>query len=414
MTAPSRIFVPLDVDKIRQDFPILEEQPYGKPLVYLDNAASAQKPKAVINSILDVVEHNYANVHRGLHYLSNQATDKFEAAREQVSTFLNAGHSQNIIFTAGATDAINMVASSYLEPRIKPGDEIILSVLEHHANIVPWHFLRERYGAVLKWVPLDESGFFDVDAYRAAFTDRTVFVALSHMSNVLGYEMPVQEIMHSAQAHGVPVLLDGCQGAVHLTPDVQKLGCDFYVMSGHKLYGPTGIGVLFGKPERLAEMRPYRGGGEMIEEVYEDRVSYAGLPHRLEAGTPAIIEAIALGAALSYMSQYDPAAVLAHENALGARAREALAQIPKVKLTDTSKRSGPIVSFTVEGAHAHDVSALLDRYGVAVRAGHHCAQPLMRRLGVSATARASFAIYNTMEEVDVLAQSLEKAIRFFD
>lgn len=414
MTAPSRIFVPLDVDKIRQDFPILEEQPYGKPLVYLDNAASAQKPKAVINSILDVVEHNYANVHRGLHYLSNQATDKFEAAREQVSTFLNAGHSQNIIFTAGATDAINMVASSYLEPRIKPGDEIILSVLEHHANIVPWHFLRERYGAVLKWVPLDESGFFDVDAYRAAFTDRTVFVALSHMSNVLGYEMPVQEIMHSAQAHGVPVLLDGCQGAVHLTPDVQKLGCDFYVMSGHKLYGPTGIGVLFGKPERLAEMRPYRGGGEMIEEVHEDRVSYAGLPHRLEAGTPAIIEAIALGAALSYMSQYDPAAVLAHENALGARAREALAQIPKVKLTDTSKRSGPIVSFTVEGAHAHDVSALLDRYGVAVRAGHHCAQPLMRRLGVSATARASFAIYNTMDEVDVLAQSLEKAIRFFD
>jgi cysteine desulfurase/selenocysteine lyase len=414
MTAMGRVFTPLEIDQLRQDFPILQETPYGKPLVYLDNAASAQKPRHVIDCLVDVAEHGYANVHRGLHYLSNKATDRFEAARDQVAAFLNAESNQTIVFTAGATDAINMVASSYLAPRIKPGDEIILSVLEHHANIVPWHFLRERYGAVLKWVPLDETGYFDLAAYQAAFTDRTVFVALSHMSNVLGYKMPVSEIVSCAEAHNVPVLLDGCQGAVHLAPDVQDLGCDFYVMSGHKLYGPTGVGVLYGKPQRLADMRPYRGGGEMIEEVHEDRVSYAGLPHRLEAGTPAIMETIALGAALEYLSRFDPAAILAHENALGARAREALAQIPKVTLMGPEAQASPIVSFTVEGAHAHDISALLDRYGVAVRAGHHCAQPLMRRLGVNATARASFAMYNTEAEVDVFAQSLAKAIQFFD
>lgn len=403
----------LDVEAIRRDFPILAETPYGKPLVYLDNAASAQKPRQLIEKMNQVMEHGYANVHRGLHYLSNSATAQFEDARKSVQGFVNAEHEEEIIFCAGATDAINLVASSYLQPRIQAGDEIIISVLEHHANIVPWHFLRETYGAVIKWVPLCEQGGIDLEAFKAMLSPRTRFVALTQMSNVLGFSVPLEPFIAAAHAQNIPVLIDGCQGAVHLPTDVQALDCDFYVMSGHKLYGPTGIGVLYGKRDLLQDMRPYRGGGEMIEEVHEDHVTYAGLPHRFEAGTPPIIEAIGLGAALTYMQQFDQAEVIRHENKLGALARRALGEISSVRVFGPADYASPIVSFIVDGAHAHDIATVLDRSGIAVRAGHHCAQPLMRRLGVAATARASFAIYNTEDEVNYFAQALERAVRLF-
>ncbi len=402
----------LDISAIRQDFPILNQEIYGKPLVYLDNAASAQKPLAVINMMRTVMEHDYANVHRGLHYLSNRSTDLFEQARETVRSFLGAPSVETIIFTGGATDAINLVADSFLAPDIQPGDEIILSVMEHHSNIVPWHFLRERYGAVLKWVGLDETGQFDREAFTQALSPRTKLVAITQMSNVLGVAPPLDVIIGQAHAQNIPVLVDGCQGAVHLDTHVGALDVDFYVMSGHKTYGPTGIGVLYAKADHLAKMRPYRGGGEMIQEVYEDRITYAAPPHKFEAGTPAIIEAIGLGAALSFMRAHDQEAVRRHEHALAARARDALAQMPHVTLFGGEYKSS-IVSFAVDGAHPHDIATIIDRSGVAIRAGHHCAQPLMRRLGVPATARASFAMYNTDEEVDYFVSALDRAISMF-
>ena len=405
----SRIF---NVEDIRKDFPILSRDVYGKPLVYLDNAASAQKPKQVISAITNVMETEYANVHRGLHYLSNAATDAFEASRREVQCFLNAERLEEIVFTAGATDGINLVAQSYLEPIIQPGDEIILSVLEHHSNIVPWHFLRERYGAVLKWVPADEFGNLDMEVFHSFFSDRTKLVAISQMSNALGTIIPIAEIISAAHANDIPVLVDGCQGSVHLSCDMQEMDCDFYVMSGHKLYGPTGIGVLYAKHKFLETMRPYRGGGEMIREVHQDHVTYADAPHKFEAGTPPIIEVIALGAAVSYMMQFDRSDMAGHELAMGRYGRELLTQIPKVKVLGPQDESA-ILSFTVDGAHPHDVATFLDRSGIAIRAGHHCAQPLMRHLGVPATARASFAIYNTREEVDIFARALEKTIGFF-
>lgn len=402
-----------DLARIRADFPILSREVYGKPLVYLDNAASAQKPKAVIDAMTAVMENEYANVHRGMHYLSNAATEKFEIAREQLRGFINARETNEVIFTSGATDAINLVAASFGEMNFKAGDEIILSVLEHHSNIVPWHFLRERHGIVLKFVPVDEAGDLLIDKYQALFTSRTRMVALTHMSNALGTITPMQEIIKIAHGHGVPVLVDACQSAVHLTIDVQALDCDFLVFSGHKIYGPTGIGVLYGKREHLKTMRPYRGGGEMIKEVSLETVTYATPPHRFEAGTPAIIEAIGMGAAVSYMEAIGRDAIHAHEAALLAYATDALSAIEGLRIIGTSKNKGSIISFVMAGTHPHDIATIIDRAGVAVRAGHHCAQPVMERFGVGATTRASFAMYNSFEEVDALAKALIDAKKFF-
>ena len=402
-----------DVAKIRADFPALNQQAYGQPLVYLDSAASAQKPRQVIEAMAEFSAHDYANVHRGLHYLSNKATAAFEAARETVRGFINAPQVEQIIFTSGGTDAINLVAHAYLEPRLKAGDEIILSEMEHHSNIVPWHFMRERHGAVLKWVPINEDGSLDMAAFAAAFGARTKMVALTHMSNALGTINDAHRIIEVAHSHNVPVLLDGCQAAVHLAPDMQALDVDFYVFSGHKTYGPTGIGVLYGKADLLADMRPYRGGGEMISEVSKEAVSYGQPPHRFEAGTPPIIEAIGLGAALDYMTKIGAHQIAAHEAALHDAAMEKIGAINRVRVFGTNPQKGAIVSFAVDGIHAHDLAMVMDRSGVAVRAGHHCAQPLMQKFGVTSTARASFALYNDMNDVQALEKALTKAIDFF-
>lgn len=414
MNAPASNKKPaLDVERIRADFPILSREVYGKPLVYLDSAASAQKPKAVIDAVNEVYSHEYANVHRGMHYLSNAATEKFEEARSTARKFFNAAQEEEIVFAAGATDAINLVASSWLEPRIGEGDEIILSQLEHHSNIVPWHFLRERFGAVLKWIPLTDEGDVDFDAYKAAFGPRTKFVAMSQMSNALGTITPLKEMIEIAHSHDVPVLVDGCQGAVHLPTDVQALDCDFYVCSGHKLYGPTGIGLLYAKREHLDAMRPYRGGGEMIREVTMDKITYADPPHRFEAGTPPIAQAIGLGAALDYIMDVDRKAIVAHEMALLGYATRRLSDVEGLRIVGTSKQKGSIISFVMDNAHAHDIATVIDRAGVAVRAGHHCAQPVMERFGVGATSRASFAMYNTMNDVDALVDALIDSKKFF-
>ena len=402
-----------DVNAIRAQFPGLTQEVYGKPLVYLDNAASAQKPAAVLDRMHDFATNEYANVHRGLHYLSNNATNAFEAARETTRQFINAESVDQIIFTGGATDAINLVAYGFLEPQIEEGDEIILSEMEHHSNIVPWHFMRERHGAVLKWVPVTDEGALDMAAYEAAFSDKTKFVALTQMSNALGTITPAKQLVDIAHKNGVPILLDGCQGAVHLKTDMQDLDADFYVLSGHKVYGPTGIGVLYGKTDRLAAMRPFRGGGEMIREVAKDAITYGDAPHRFEAGTPPIIEVIGLGRALEWMMDIGFDAMRAHEDALRDHAMEAVGAINRVKIYGTTAEKGAIVSFGVDGIHPHDLATVIDRSGIAVRAGHHCAQPLMKRYNVPATARASFAVYNTHDEVDALVAALNKAIDFF-
>jgi cysteine desulfurase/selenocysteine lyase len=398
----------IDLPAIRAEFPILCRRVNGHPLVYLDNAASAQKPDAVIDAMANQARTAYANVHRGLHTLANEATEAFEAARETVRAFLNAPSTDNIVFTKGSTEGINLVASA-LAARIRPGDEIVLSIMEHHSNIVPWHFLRERQGAVLRWVGLTEDGSLDMDAMRAAIGPKTKMVALTHMSNVLGTVTDIAAISKLAHAVGAELLADGSQAAVHLAVDVQALGCDWYVMTGHKLYGPTGIGALYGSSEALDRARPYQGGGEMIEIVEMGRVTYNTAPHKFEAGTPPILEAVGLGAALRWMGQFDAAEVAAHEHALYARAREALRGINGLKVHGESPGKGAVLSFSLEGAHPHDLAQILDRYGVAIRAGHHCAQPLMQHLGVSATARASFALYNTASEVDAFAEALAKA-----
>jgi cysteine desulfurase/selenocysteine lyase len=393
----------------RKDFEILSRRVYGKPLVYLDSAASAQKPRPVLEAMYDFASGEYANVHRGVHYLSAVATERYEAAREAVRQFLNAAHADEVVFTKGGTEAINLVSYSYLAPRIQPGDEIVLSVMEHHSNIVPWHFLRERQGAVLRWVDVNDDGSLDADAVDAAIGPKTKLVAITHMSNVLGTISPLKEIVALAHAKGVPVLADGCQGAVHLPVDVPDLDVDFYTFTGHKLYGPTGIGALYGKRALLKSMRPFNGGGEMIREVGRDAISYADPPARFEAGTPPIIEAAGLVAAIDYLSGLDRAAVAAHENDLLAYATEQVKALNWVRVIGEAKDKGSILSFETEGMHAHDVATILDREGVAVRAGHHCAQPLMERFGVASTTRASFALYNTREEVDVFVAALKKA-----
>ncbi|MBY8915402.1 cysteine desulfurase [Nitratireductor sp. L1-7-SE] len=402
-----------DVEAVRRDFPILTREVYGKPLVYLDNGASAQKPQAVIDAITHAYSNEYANVHRGLHFLSNAATDAYEKARETVRRFLNAESTDQIIFTKSATEAINTVAYGHAMPNIGEGDEIALSIMEHHSNIVPWHFLRERHGAKLAWIPVDEEGVLTVEAFEKTLTDRTKLVAITHMSNVLGTVTPLKEIIRIAHERGIPVLVDGSQGAVHLPVDVQALDCDFYVCTGHKLYGPSGIGVLYGKKERLAAMRPFQGGGEMIEDVTLDNVTYNDPPHRFEAGTPPIVQAIGLGAALEYIEGIGREAIAAYEADLVRYAHEQLGRINSLRIFGNAPDKGAIVSFELQGIHAHDVSMVIDRSGVAVRAGTHCAQPLLKHFGVTSTCRASFGMYNTREEVDALAEALEKARRFF-
>jgi cysteine desulfurase / selenocysteine lyase len=405
--------VTLDITKIRADFPILSREVYGKPLVYFDNAASAQKPRAVLDAMTNSMTQEYANVHRGLHFLSNTATQAFEDARESVRKFLNAPSKDQIIFTRNATDAINLVAQSYGGMVLGEGDEIVLSILEHHSNIVPWHFHRERKGAVIKWAPIDDEGNFLIEEYAKLLTARTKIVAITMMSNALGTITPVQDIIKLAHDKGIPVLLDASQMAVHGSVDVQALDADFVVFTGHKTYGPTGIGVLYGKSELLGKMPPYQGGGEMILEVTEAGVTYNDPPHRFEAGTPAIVEAIGLGAALEYMSKIGAPSIVEHEHALLEHATERLSKINSLRIFGTAKHKGPIISFTMQGAHAHDVATVIDRQGVAVRAGTHCTQPLLQRFGVTATCRASFAMYNTHEEVDKLADALISAQRIF-
>lgn len=402
-----------DVEAIRRDFPILSREVYGKPLVYLDNGASAQKPQVVIDTIANAYSNEYANVHRGLHFLSNAATDAYEKARESVRRFLNAPNVDQIVFTSNATSAINTVAYGYGMPNIGEGDEIVLSIMEHHSNIVPWHFIRERQGAKLVWVPVDDLGAFHIEEFEKRLTDRTRLIAVTHMSNALGTVTPIKEICRIARARGIPVLVDGSQSAVHMPVDVQDLDCDFFVMTGHKLYGPSGIGVLYGKRELLERMRPFHGGGEMIVEVTEDVVTYNEPPHRFEAGTPPIVQAIGLGAALDYMDSIGRERIAAHEAMLRDYAHERLRAINSLRIFGDAPGKGAIVSFELQGIHAHDVSMVIDRQGVAVRAGTHCAQPLLKRFGVTSTCRASFAMYNTKAEIDVLAEALEKARKFF-
>ncbi len=398
----------LDIPAIRAEFPILSREINGHPLVYLDNAASAQKPDAVIDAMANQMRTAYANVHRGLHTLANETTEAFEAARENVRAFLNAPSTDNVIFTKGSTEGINLVASA-LAARIQPGEEIVLSIMEHHSNIVPWHFLRERHGAVLRWVGLTEDGSLDMDAMADAIGPKTKMVAITHMSNVLGTVVDVAAITKLAHAAGAEILIDGSQAAVHLPVDVQAIGCDWYVITGHKIYGPTGIGALYGTAAALDRARPYQGGGEMIEIVETGRVTYNTAPHKFEAGTPPILEAIGFGAALRWLGQFDKAEIAAHEHALYERAANILRQVNGIRIHGEAPGKGAVLAFSLEGAHPHDLAQILDRYGVAIRAGHHCAQPLMQHLGVSATARASFALYNSEAEVDALGEALAKA-----
>lgn len=402
-----------DVEAIRKDFPILSKTVYGKPLVYLDNGASAQKPQVVIDAVAHAYSNEYANVHRGLHFLSNAATDAYEAAREKVRRFLNASSVDEIVFTKSSTEAINTVAYGYGMPKIGEGDEIVLSIMEHHSNIVPWHFIRERQGAKLVWAPVDETGAFQIEEFEKCLTERTKLIAITHMSNALGTIVPVKEVCRIARERGIPVLVDGSQGAVHMPVDVRDIDCDWYVMTGHKLYGPSGIGVLYGKMDRLKEMRPFQGGGEMIVDVSEDIVTYNDPPHRFEAGTPPIVQAIGLGYALDYMEKIGRAAISAHEADLRDYAHERLSAINSLRIFGTAPGKGSIFSFELEGIHAHDVSMVIDRAGVAVRAGTHCAQPLLKRFGVTSTCRASFGLYNTRAEVDALADALDHARKFF-
>ena len=404
---------PYDVEAIRRDFPILSRKVHGKPLVYLDNGASAQKPQVVLDAIRHAYESEYANVHRGLHFLSNAATDAYEKARESVRRFLNAPSTDNIVFTSNSTAAINIVAYGFGMPNIGEGDEIVLSILEHHSNIVPWHFIRERQGAKLVWVPVDDLGALHIEDFEKSLTERTKLVAITHMSNALGTIVPVKEICRIAHERGIPVLVDGSQSAVHMPIDVQDLDCDFFAFTGHKVYGPSGIGVLYGKKERLEAMRPFMGGGEMIEEVSEDFVTYNDPPHRFEAGTPPIVQAIGLGVALDYMEAIGRERIAAHEDDLKTYAHERLRAINSLRIFGDAPQKGAIVSFELQGIHAHDVSMVIDRQGVAVRAGTHCAQPLLKRFGVTSTCRASFGLYNTRAEVDALAEALEKARKFF-
>lgn len=403
-----------DIDRIRADFPILARKVNGKPLVYLDNGASAQKPRAVIDAVTRAYEQEYANVHRGLHTLSNIATEKYEAVRGTIARFLGAPSEESIVMNSGTTEGINLVAYGWAMPRMETGDEIVLSVMEHHANIVPWHFLRERQGVVLKWVDVDANGDLDPARVLDAIGPKTKLVTITHLSNVLGTVVDIKAVTEGAHAKGVPVLVDGSQAAVHMPVDVADLGCDFYAITGHKLYGPSASGAIYIRPERMAEMRPFMGGGDMIREVHRDHITWNDPPMKFEAGTPGIVQMIGLGAALDYMSALGMEAIAAHETRLRDYARTRLDGLNWLNVQGQSAGKAAIFSFTLEGAaHAHDISTVLDKKGVAVRAGHHCAQPLMDHLGVPATCRASFGLYNTEAEVDVLVDALELCHELF-
>lgn len=403
-----------DVTTIRRDFPILSREVNGKPLVYLDNGASAQKPQVVIDAITRAYSHEYANVHRGLHYLSNIATDKYEAVRGTVARFLNAGDEDEIVFNSGTTEGINMVAYGWAMPRMQAGDEIILSVMEHHANIVPWHFLRERQGVKITWVDVDSTGALDPQAVIDAITPKTKLIAITHLSNVLGTVVDVKTITRAAHEKGVAVLVDGSQAAVHMPVDVQDIGCDFYCVTGHKLYGPSGSGAIYVKAARMAEMRPFMGGGDMIREVTKDSVVYNDAPMKFEAGTPGIVQMIGLGVALEYMMDVGMDNIAAHERILRDYAVDKLGGLNWMQIQGTTADKAAIFSFTLDGAaHAHDISTILDKKGVAVRAGQHCTGPLMEHLDLTATCRASFGMYNTTQEIDVLVDALELAHDLF-
>ncbi len=403
-----------DIAKIRADFPILSREVNGKPLVYLDNGASAQKPQVVIDAVTRGYSEEYANVHRGLHYLSNLSTERYEGVRGIIARFLNAGSENEIIINSGTTEGINMVAYGWAMPRFEPGDEIVLSIMEHHANIVPWHFLRERQGAVIKWVDVDANGDLDPQKVIDAIGPRTKLVGVTHMSNVLGTVVDVKAITAGAHAKGVPVLVDGSQSAVHMPVDVQDIGCDFFAITGHKLYGPSGSGAIYVRKERMAEMRPFMGGGDMIRDVTRDEVTWNDPPMKFEAGTPGIVQTIGLGAALEYMMDAGMDQIAAHERGLRDYARDRLDGLNWLNVQGVSATKGAIFSFTLEGAaHAHDISTVLDKKGVAVRAGTHCAMPLMEHMGVGATCRASFGMYNTTDEVDVLIDALELCHELF-
>jgi len=403
-----------DVNTIRSDFPILSREVNGKPLVYLDNGASAQKPQVVIDAISRSYSHEYSNVHRGLHYLSNLATDQYESVRGTVARFLNAGNEDHIVFTSGTTEGINLVAYGWAMPNLQAGDEIILSVMEHHANIVPWHFLRERQGVVIKWVDVDAAGALDPQAVIDAITPRTKLIAVTQVSNVLGTVVDVKAITAGAHAKGVPVLVDGSQAAVHIPVDVQDIGCDFYAITGHKLYGPSGSGAIYINPDRMAEMRPFLGGGDMIREVTKDGITYNDAPMKFEAGTPGIVQTIGMGVALDYMMKIGMQNIAAHEASLRDYAVSRLSGLNWVQVQGTTPDKAAIFSFTLDGAaHAHDISTILDKKGVAVRAGQHCCGPLMQHLGQTATCRASFGMYNTNAEIDTLIEALELAHDLF-
>ena len=402
-----------DVESVRADFPILSRHVHGKPLVYLDNAASAQKPRQVIDAVSRFYEHDYSNVHRGLHHLSNTATDAYEAARGKVASFLNAASNDEIVFTKGSTEAINLVANGFVRPRVSAGDEIVITEMEHHANIIPWHMLREELGVVIRWVPVGDDGSFDIADFEAALSERTKFVSVTHMSNVTGTVVPVAEVCRISRDRGIPTLIDGSQGAVHCAVDVQAIGCDFYCFTGHKLYGPSGVGALYGSYERLMETRPYQGGGEMILEVTKESATYAEPPARFEAGTPPIAQAVGLGAAIDYVEALGQDAIHAHEHEVGQHAAERLRGMNSIRVIGDAVGKGAIFAIEVEGVHAHDVSMLIDRSGVALRAGTHCAQPLLARFGATSTCRASFGMYNTEQEADALVDALVKARDFF-
>ncbi len=402
-----------DVARIRADFPILGREVYGKPLVYLDNAATTQKPRVVIDAIRRFYEETNANIHRGLHFLSERATEQYESVRSKVRDFLGAGDDREIVFTRGTTEAINLVAASWGRWQLRPGDEIVLSAMEHHSNIVPWQLVCEATGAKIRVIPMDDSGELQLEEYEKLLGPRTKLVAITHVSNALGTVNPVEKIVAAAKAVGARVLVDGAQAVPHLPVNVQALGCDFYAFSGHKLFGPTGVGVLWGRAELLDAMPPYQGGGEMIRTVTFERSTWNHIPHKFEAGTPPIAEVIGLGAAIEYVEQVGREAISQHEHSLLARAIQELSAIPGVRIVGTAKHKAAVVSFVLDGIHPHDVGTILDREGIAIRAGHHCAQPLMQRLGLTATARASFAMYNTVEEADALVAGVAKVIEVF-
>jgi cysteine desulfurase / selenocysteine lyase len=413
VAAPLATNAALDVTRVREDFPILTREVYNKPLVYLDSAASAQKPRVVIDAESRVYEEEYANVHRGVHYLSQVATDKFEATRKRIQTFLNAGDENEIVFVRGGTEGINLVAQSWGRANLKEGDEILISELEHHANIVPWHLLAAERGLVVKGIPIHDDGQIDIEAYKGLLNERTKMVALTQMSNALGIITPAAEMIALAHDAGAKVMLDGCQAVSHSTVDVQALDCDFYVFSGHKIYGPTGIGALYGKAELLEAMPPWQGGGEMIARVSLEKSTYKGVPHRFEAGTPAIAQTIALKSALDYVTDLGLDRIAEHEAMLLNYATERLNAMGGITIYGTNSAKASIVSFTMDGVHPHDIGTIVDRDGVAVRVGHHCAQPVMQRYDIAATVRASFAVYNTLEEVDALVASLQGVKEMF-